>query len=262
MDQRLAGDGPEDDPDDRADDGRREHLARKDRADLPGGVADGLHDPDVPVARQDHPGHDVGDQEGRGQHREDREREQHGNVEVGDPVDAGLQVEIGLSARATASAGSPPVIAAVAAVRSAAVADGVTRYSISCSRRPGGDDRREVRGRDPGLDARRADRAGDPDDAEAAPRARRRPERIRPVRRGRMDGDRVPDLLAEQAGGLLVEDGLARRLPPAPRVDRDAVDRRIGGGPRGELGRDHPAVRRLPEDATGHRPRAGARGHR
>ena len=38
----------------------------------------------------------------------------------------------------TASAGSPAVIAAVAAVRSAAVADGVTRYSISWSVGPSG----------------------------------------------------------------------------------------------------------------------------
>ncbi len=76
-----------------------------------------------------------------------------------------------------------------------------------------------------------------------------------------MDGDRVPDLLAQHVGGLLVEDGLTGSLPPAPGLDRDIVDRRVGCGPPGELGRDHPAVSRLTEDALGHRPRAGARGH-
>ena len=158
----------------------REHLAREDRADLAGRVAHGLHDPDIAVARQDDAGHDVGDQEGRGQHREDREGEQHGHVEVGDPVDADLEAEPGLGAADGVRRQAPrDRHRGCGEVRSRRRGRHAVQHLLL--RRAVGEDGRQVRRGHPDRDARRADGAGDADDDEARaparPRARTRPPR-------------------------------------------------------------------------------------
>ena len=220
VDHRLAGDRPDDDADDRPDDGRHEHLARRgSRLTWPRRVPDGLHDPDVPVARQDDPGHDVGDEERRGQQREDREREQDRDVEVGEPVDAGLQVEVGLCCRRRRRPAAPAVIAAVAAVRSAAVADGRHPVEHLLVGRPAGTSAARSVGliqaptsgvlTEPAIPTTVSSRPGPPIG----------PTGCRPFADG--DGWTVtvsPTRLPSRRAVDSVEDGLAGRLPPAARL--------------------------------------------
>ena len=88
---------PDRDADHRPDGGGHEDLPAEDRAHLARRVADGLHDADVAVAREDDAGDDVGDEERGRQQGEDREREQHRHVQVRELVDAGLDLEVGLA---------------------------------------------------------------------------------------------------------------------------------------------------------------------
>ena len=251
LDHRLTGDRADDHAGDGADRHGHEDLGDEDGRHLDRREPDGLHDPDVAIARQDDPADDVGDGEGGGEESEDRECEQDRDVQLRDRVDVGLRLEIGRRGHhgVRREARGDPADRRREVGGSARRVDAIEH--LLSGFRVGGQ-RRKIGGAHPGGDVRGADRRGDADHRErpagsggavalALPgrhegRAARRRHVSAPLpaeRRLDVERHRPADLGAEQRGRVLVEDDLTGRLPPPSSRDGHPVDRVVRRGPPG-----------------------------
>ena len=242
LDHRLTGDRADDHAGDGADRHGHKDLANEDGRHLERREPDGLHDPDVAIARQHDPTDDVGDRESGREESEDREREQDRDVQLGDRVHVRLRLEIGRRRHHR--------------VRREARGDAADRRRevggsarwvnpiehLPSGRRVGGQ-RRKIGGAHPAGDVRGADRRGDADHREGPRGLRRRGILVLPGRHDGRASGRGPlgslaserrldiqrhqptDLGAEPRGRGLVEDDLAGRAPPASGRDGHPVDR-------------------------------------
>ena len=243
-------------------------------ADLARGEADRLHDADVAVARQDDPADDVGDREGRGKEREDREGEEDRHVEVGDRVDVGLGLEVGRRAVATSSVGSPAVIARDSRreIGRAWLPAPPGRASARSGGRRAGQ-RHDVGRAEPGGHVGRADRRGDADDGQQS----RLPAVVWRCPAGRRTGPRRPASWPPLSAGGIGKSDHARRRPrdraawlcpgrgrprlaryhqrPARIVTASMVA--VRSGPARDSCAPDRAALRAAEGKAGHRPRPG-----